>query len=102
MRASLAQYTNEFVSLAIMALMAIALIAGQAGAAQHTVSEPTLEARGTSLLGLRTAPSRQAVEGDRAGKDIGFRNLTLGQQGDRLGRQRLDHPFGRWVDRLRR
>ena len=45
MRASLAQYTNEFVSLAIMALMAIALIAGQAGAAQHTVSEPTLDAQ---------------------------------------------------------
>ena len=45
MRASLAQYSNEFVSLVIMALMAIALIAGQAGATQHTVAEPAFEAR---------------------------------------------------------
>ncbi len=40
MRATLAQYTNEFVSLSILALMSIAFIAGQAGAAQHKASEP--------------------------------------------------------------
>jgi hypothetical protein len=43
MRARLAQYTNEFVSLAIMALMSIALIAGQAGATQPPADEPTLD-----------------------------------------------------------
>jgi hypothetical protein len=39
MRARLAQYTNDIVSLTIMALMSIALIAGQAGATQHADSE---------------------------------------------------------------
>lgn len=43
MRARLAQYTNEFVSLAVMALMAIALVAGQAGAAQAPAEEPAAE-----------------------------------------------------------
>jgi hypothetical protein len=43
MRATLAQCTNEFVSLAVMALMAIALVAGQAGAAQATAEEPAAE-----------------------------------------------------------
>jgi hypothetical protein len=40
MRATLAQYTNDIVSLTILVLMAIALIAAQAGAAQHQASEP--------------------------------------------------------------
>ena len=39
MRATLAQYTNDIVSLTVMALMSIAFIAGQAGAAQHVASE---------------------------------------------------------------
>ncbi len=43
MRARLAQYSNELVSLTIMALMSIALIAGQAGAAQAAADEPTVE-----------------------------------------------------------
>jgi hypothetical protein len=43
MRARLAQYSNEFVSLAVMALMSIALIAGQAGATQAPADEPTLD-----------------------------------------------------------
>ena len=43
MRTTLAQYSNEFVSLTIMALMSIALIAGQAGAAQAPAAEPTVE-----------------------------------------------------------
>jgi hypothetical protein len=43
MRARLAQYTNEFVSLAVMALMSIALIAGQAGATQAPADEPAAE-----------------------------------------------------------
>ncbi len=43
MRARLAQYSNEFVSLTVMALMSIALIAGQAGAAQAPAAEPTVE-----------------------------------------------------------
>jgi len=47
MRATLAHYTNDIVSLLVMALMSIALIAGQAGqagqagAAQHVASEQT-------------------------------------------------------------
>jgi len=41
MRATLAQYTNDIVSLTIMALMSIALVAGQVGAAEHIASEPT-------------------------------------------------------------
>ncbi len=41
MRATLAHYTNDIVSLLVMALMSIALIAGQAGAAQHAASEQT-------------------------------------------------------------
>jgi len=40
MRATLAQYTNDIVSLVVMALMSIALIAGQVGAAEHKLSEP--------------------------------------------------------------
>ncbi len=43
MRVRLAQYSNEFVSLAVMALMSIALIAGQAGATQPSADEPTLD-----------------------------------------------------------
>ena len=43
MRARLAQYSNEFVSLAVMALMSIALIAGQAGATQPPADESTLD-----------------------------------------------------------
>ncbi len=39
MRATLAQYKNDIVSLTIMALMSIAFIAAQAGAAQHVASE---------------------------------------------------------------
>jgi len=41
MRATLAQYTNEFVSLTVMALLSIALIAGQADATQRVASEST-------------------------------------------------------------
>jgi hypothetical protein len=41
MRATLAQYTNDIVSLTVMALMSIALVAGQVGAAEHIASEPT-------------------------------------------------------------
>ena len=41
MRATLAQYTNDIVSLTILALMSIALIAGQAGATQPVAGEPT-------------------------------------------------------------
>ena len=44
MRARLAQCSNEFVSLAVMALMSIALIAGQAAATQPPADEPTLDA----------------------------------------------------------
>ena len=43
MRARLAQYSNEFFSLSIMALMSIALIAGQAGTAQAAADEPTVD-----------------------------------------------------------
>ena len=43
MRARLAQHTNDVVSLTVLMLMSIALIAGQAGAAQHGVAEPLLE-----------------------------------------------------------
>ncbi len=43
MRARLAQYSNELVSLTIMALMSIALIAGQAGTAQAAADEPTVD-----------------------------------------------------------
>ncbi len=45
MRATLAHYTNDIVSLLVMALMSIALIAGQAGAAQHVASEQTAAAQ---------------------------------------------------------
>ncbi len=43
MRARLAQYSNDIVSLSILMLMSIALIAGQAGAAQHRAAEKVLE-----------------------------------------------------------
>ena len=43
MRAQLAQRTNDIVSLTILMLMSIALIAGQAGAAQQGAAEPLLE-----------------------------------------------------------
>jgi len=43
MRARLAQYRNEFFSLSIMALMSIALIAGQAGAMQAPAAEPIVD-----------------------------------------------------------
>ena len=43
MRARLAQYTNEFVSLTVMALMSIAFVAGQAGAEQAPAEEPAAE-----------------------------------------------------------
>jgi len=43
MRARLAQYSNEFVSLTVMALMSIALVAGQAGATQAPADESTLD-----------------------------------------------------------
>ncbi len=43
MRARLAQYSNEFVRLTIMALMSIALVAGQAGASQAYAGEPTVD-----------------------------------------------------------
>jgi len=43
MRARLAQYSNEIVSLAVMALMSIALIAGQAGATQAPAEEPAAD-----------------------------------------------------------
>ena len=40
MRARIAQYTNDIVSLTVLALLSIALIAAQAGAAQNIASEP--------------------------------------------------------------
>ena len=43
MRARLAQYSNDIVSLSILMLMSIALIAAQAGAAQYGEAEPVLE-----------------------------------------------------------
>lgn len=43
MRARLAQYSNDIVSLSVLMLMSIALIAGQAGAAQYGDAEPVLE-----------------------------------------------------------
>jgi hypothetical protein len=43
MRARCAQYGNEFISLVLMALMSIALVAGQAGAVQVIDDEPTLD-----------------------------------------------------------
>ncbi len=43
MRARFAQYGNEFISLIVMALMSIALVAGQAGAVQVIDDEPTLD-----------------------------------------------------------
>jgi len=43
MRARLAPYANDIVSLSILMLMSIALIAGQAGAAQHGAAEPVLD-----------------------------------------------------------
>ncbi len=43
MRARFAQYSNEFISLTIMALMSIALVAGQAGAVQVIDDEPVLD-----------------------------------------------------------
>ncbi len=43
MRARLAQHTNDVISLTILMLMSIALIAGQAGAAQRGAAEPLLE-----------------------------------------------------------
>ncbi len=43
MRARLAQYRNEFFSPSIMALMSIALVAGQAGTAQAAADEPTVD-----------------------------------------------------------
>ncbi len=43
MRARLAQYSNDIFSLTILMLMSIALIAGQAGAAQHGATEPLLD-----------------------------------------------------------
>ena len=43
MRARFAQYGNEFISLVVMALMSIALVAGQVGAVQVIDHEPTLD-----------------------------------------------------------
>jgi hypothetical protein len=43
MQARFAQYSNEFISLVVMALMSIALIAGQAGAIQVMDDEPVLD-----------------------------------------------------------
>ncbi len=43
MRARIAQYANDIISLTILMLMSIALIAGQAGAAQQRAAEPVLE-----------------------------------------------------------
>ncbi len=43
MRARFAQYGNEFISLVLMALMSIALVAGQAGAVQVIDDEPALD-----------------------------------------------------------
>ncbi len=43
MRAQLAQYSNNIVSLSVLMLMSIALIAGLAGAAQQGEAEPVLE-----------------------------------------------------------
>ena len=42
MRQCVAQYLNEIVSLTIMALMCVALISGQAGAAQRAAAEERL------------------------------------------------------------
>jgi len=41
MRATLAQYTNDIVSLTVLALLSIALIAGQADATQRVAREST-------------------------------------------------------------
>ena len=43
MHARFAQYSNEFISLVVMALMSIALVAGQAGAVQVMDDEPVLD-----------------------------------------------------------
>ena len=43
MRARIAQHTNDVISLTILMLMSIALIAGQARAAQHRAAEPVLD-----------------------------------------------------------
>ncbi len=43
MRARFAQYGNEFISLVVMALMSIALVAGQVGAVQVIDDKPTLD-----------------------------------------------------------
>jgi len=44
MRTRLAQYGNDIVSLAVMALMSIALVAGQASAVHQVVDEPVMHA----------------------------------------------------------
>jgi len=43
MRTRFAQYGNELISLTVMALMAIALVAGQAGAVQVVDDEPVFD-----------------------------------------------------------
>ncbi|TDJ42664.1 MAG: hypothetical protein E2O49_00645 [Gammaproteobacteria bacterium] len=43
MRARFAQYGNEFISLVVMALMSIALVAGQVGAVQVIDDRPTID-----------------------------------------------------------
>ena len=42
MQSRIAQYMNEIVSLTIMALMCVALVAGQAGASQQESASPRL------------------------------------------------------------
>ncbi len=78
MRSSIAQYTNELVSLTIMALMFVAFIAGQAAATPTSVSDDTTDARQVT--------SEQAPA---AARPLQERLLVLG-----LPRVRLDFDFG--------
>lgn len=62
MRARFAQYGNEFISLVVMALMSIALVAGQVGAVQVIDDKPTLDIAMHVMINGENFSSRRAGE----------------------------------------
>jgi hypothetical protein len=49
MKATVIRYLNDIVSLTVLTLMAVALIAGQADATEHAVSNTTHASQATSI-----------------------------------------------------
>jgi len=84
MRSRIAQYMNEIVSLTIMALMSVALIAGQAGASQQdsaiqAPNVPAVDGNGSGGTGLLIEDGWLVIDEPGLKVDVTFRFRQTGE-----------------------